>query len=211
MQLKNLSSVRSSGCVAGLRSALAVALFAISSPALSQGPFSASIVLGQADQESSVSGLGSVSGDDMSYGLRAAYAFTEYVAVELSYQDFGEAEEGYIDDFGDSINDTMQSSALSAGVRLSVPFQSGFSLLGRAGLSKWDYDFEETDSAFPGEVFKAGDDGTDLYYGVGAEYRFADRMTIGIEYTVFDMDASALRVSIDHEVKNLALSLGVRF
>lgn len=84
-------------------------------------------------------------------------------------------------------------------------------MLGRAGVSRWNYDVEESDSFFPGEVFKGGDDGVDFYYGVGAEYRASTDMRVALEYTYLAFDGTVGRADIDHDISNLALSLGYAF
>lgn len=187
--------------------ALALVVTFTASVCHAEGKISGELLVGKADQESEVSGL-SISGGDTSIGIRGSYLFNKNIAIEFAYRDYGESEDSYIDEFGDTITETLETSAIAVGVKGVIPLDNGFSLNGRIGISKWDYDIKETGSALPGE-FTA--DGTDLYYGIGAQYQFNEKVFIGLQYTITKMDVSLVFVSVDHEVKDISLSLGVNF
>jgi len=144
-------------------------------------------------------------------GVRGAFQFNENFAVELSYQNYGEIDETFIDMYGDTINDTIQTTALNIGLKGIYPLQSGVSIIGRAGLSLWDYEIEETNSFYPGEVFTLDDDGNDFYFGIGAQYDINDQFFLNVEYTLLELDVSAPGGSFDHEVENFSVSAGVNF
>ncbi|CCK75901.1 OmpA-like transmembrane domain protein [Oleispira antarctica RB-8] len=179
-----------------------------------EGYFSGEVLLGKTDQELK-SDFGDTDGDDSSFGIRGAYNLNKNVAFELGYMNHGEIDDTYIDEFGDTINDRFSSTAFNLGVKGVIPFENGFSLHGRLGLSFWDVELEETDSAFPGETFKGDDSGTDFYYGIGAQYTINEQFTIGAEYTLSEYgiksggDFTGLDADID--VKTLALSAGLNF
>ena len=104
---------------------------------------------------------------------------------------------------------------MSYGVRGMIPLEGGFSLVGRLGLSSWDFDAALTDSDFPGVVDKLSDSGSDLYYGVGGQYRFSDTLHVGLEYTMLNFDLG-LGDAIDpiraeHDVNSIMLSVGWTF
>ena len=171
---------------------------------------SAEILLGMADQEISANGS-SASGDDISFGIRGVLSLHKNISAELSYHNYGEADDTYIDEFGDTINDKLSTSAFNLGAKGVLPLENGLSLNARIGVSFWDSEFEETDSSFPGEIFKADDDGVDLYYGVGAKYDISSNFYVGAEYTLTKMDISTEGVSADLDVDNISLSLGFKF
>lgn len=179
--------------------------------ALAETGFSADLLLGRAEQESSISGFGSTSGTDTSFGIRGAYTLNPNIAFELGYHDYGQTNDRYIDQFGDAITDKVSTTAINAGVKVLSDLDSKLSVHGRLGLSLWDAEIEETDSFFAGQVFKASDDGADIYYGVGAQYLIAPRLRLGAEYTLTDMEPSLYGISVDHEVSNFALSLSYRY
>lgn len=186
---------------------LLVTTAALSVQANAEG--AAELMIGFADQSTEIANYGSTSGDDISFGLRGVYSFNENIAIEVAFQDYGETDDTYIDSYGDTINDRISASALTAGVKGSVPIQGGLSLSARIGLSSWDVDIRETDSASPGEVYGGSDDGSDLYYGVGLQFDLNDAVYVGAEYTITEMGLSI--GSADHEVKNLGLFVGYSF
>ena len=171
--------------------------------------FSAELLLGQATHEF----IGD-SGDDISVGIRGAYNFNANFALEGSYQSYGEASWDYIDELDDDIGESTSASAFNLSVKASLPLEK-FSLYARLGLSFWDLDLEATDSAVPGMVFKGGDSGNDLFYGLGAQYAISETMNIGIEYmeaeygAEFDGDFDGGKA--DLELATVGLSLGLKF
>lgn len=189
---------------------LILSLALISSPVLAQGSFSGEILLGSADQETSGSG-GSISGSSTSFALRGVYGVNENLGVEFGYHNYGSFSETYIDSFGDTINDEASATAIAFGVKGIAPVHNIFSLVGRVGLALWDYELEETDSAFPGTVFSFSDDGSDIYFGFGGEFSVQENIHIGIEYSMLEMNMSFFGSSVKHKVNNLGVSVGMSF
>lgn len=190
---------------------LGALLTSLSVSAFAESGFSSEVLLGTADQKSSIKNFGSTSGDDTSLGLRGIYTLNQNIGFELSYQDYGQTNDRYIDEWGDTITDKVSTTAFNLGVKGIIPLDNNFSMHGRLGLSTWDVELEETDSFYPGQVFKVDDSGTDFYYGVGLQYGFSPHFQLGAEYTITNMDASLANVSVDHEVKNLAFSLSYSY
>lgn len=166
---------------------------------------------GGAMQRNSVSGFDSLSGSDTSLGLRAAFAINPAVELELAYADFGTAEDSGIDEFGDLITDTLESSAKLAGIKGSFPLGPNVSLLGRAGMALWDVDYRQTDSAFPGEAYTDHDKGVDLYFGAGVQFNLAKNMYLSVDYTSLNVRASLGDASTRHDISNFGVALGVAF
>lgn len=164
---------------------------------------SADLLIGFADHQIDYHNGSSESGNDISFGLRGAYSVHQNVAIELAYQDYGETDDTYFDQFGDTINDRVSASAITAGVRGSYLLQNGFSLSARLGASMWETEARQTGSSLTGE--RSGkDDGTGLYFGVGAEYTLNERFSVGAEYTLTDMRLTFERQTADHDVRNFA-------
>ena len=158
---------------------LAVAFATTAFPAAADNGFSAEFLLGSADQELTASdSVDSIklSDNSTSYGVRGVYQFNEFFGVELSYQDSGEAAKSFIDEFDATIRTEFETQQINVGVKGMIPLDGGFSLVGRLGLSSWDFDAALTDSDFPGLVDRLSDSGSDLYYGVGGQYRFSDTL-----------------------------------
>ncbi|MFL0810703.1 MAG: porin family protein [Agarilytica sp.] len=190
---------------------LGVFIAATAMPALSDSYFSVDALLGSANQKSNIDGGREISGSDLSIGVRGAFNVNENFALEASHFIYGEATESYVDSFGDDIDESVETMALRLGVKGSIPLGDVVSLNGRAGLSMWDYEYEYRDSFFDGLVFKADDNGVDLYYGMGIQFNLNEKFTLAAEYDITEMGVKIEGVSIDHEVKNLALSVGYIF
>lgn len=166
--------------------------------------------------------------DSTSLGLRLGYQFNEYIAIEAGYHNYGEAKDNYIDEFDDTINEKISSSAVSFGIKGSLPISEYFSIFARTGLAKWDFKASATDSSMPGEVEQRKESDKDIYYGVGAEYRFNETISLGVEYSVLSMGWKDVneyeqyydgdysysldsKVDYDYKVQNLALLLKISF
>jgi len=100
--------------------------------AAAENSTSAEILLGMAGQEASVDG-DLISGDDVSFGLRSAITFNKHISAELSYHNYGEADDTNIDEFGDTISDKFATSAFNLGVKGVFPLENGLSLNARVG------------------------------------------------------------------------------
>lgn len=206
----------------GFPGILAVAFATTALPAAADNGFSAEFLLGSADQELTASdSVDSIklSDNSTSYGLRGVYQFNDYFGVELGYQESGEGKESFIDEFDATIGTEFETRQINVGVKGTLPLQGGFSLVGRLGLSSWDFDADLTDSDFPGVVVELSDSGSDLYYGVGGQYRFNDKLYMGLEYTMLNADLSLGDVFDDptdpvraeHDVNSIMLSVGWTF
>jgi OOP family OmpA-OmpF porin len=164
-----------------------------------EGSFSADILLGTTTQE-----IEGESGDATSIGIRGAYNINKNVAIESSYQSYGEASQ----DMSDSSVNT-DTTAVNLAVKGILPLDYGFSLHARAGLSFWDLDVEV------GGAMRGGDSGNDTYYGVGAQYSVNEKYSIGLEYTVAKYKAQLggdlKGVDTDLDLDTLALTASFNF
>ena len=184
--------------------------------------FSFEVMVGNTDQETSFgSDLLPTEGDDNSTGVRASYLINENFAAELTYQNYGEISSSFFygDIFG-TLTETVETTALSIGLKGTLPLENGLSITARAGMSRWDYSLEDRFSDIPELVFTLDEKGSDIYYGVGLEYEINSKVFVGLEYSILEFDeTSAIRlegetldhVDFDHEISNLLVSAGVKF
>jgi hypothetical protein len=118
----------------------------------------------------------SFDGDSTGFKVIAGWRFLDWLAVEGNYIDFGS---------GDDTIEGVKFETDVSGVSLSAV---GFlpvgpvDLFARIGAINWDADLSA-----PG--FSGSDDGTDLTYGVGAQFRVWS-LSISAEYEQFDVDAA---------------------
>lgn len=204
----------------------------IALPTWAKADVSIEFLLGSADQESTfdssftfnstefnLENIALISDKDTSLGLQAGYHFNQNIGIELSYYDFGKANENFIDDFGDTINDSLESTAVNLGLIIGLPLSETFSIAGGIGIAFWDHKLENTDSAFPDEVFTLNEDGNTPYFKIGAEYQLNQRLFFGIEYMLMETEIDITfndidfpgTTNIDNEIKNLAFSIGTTF
>jgi hypothetical protein len=115
-------------------------------------------------------------GDDTGYKLIAGIRPLDWLAVEASWVDFGDAE------------DRIQFQSQDIPLRISGDGISAFAvgflpigpvdLFAKGGIISWD-------SKISGDF--DDDDGTDLAYGVGAQFRVWS-ISLRAEYEIFDVD-----------------------
>jgi hypothetical protein len=114
--------------------------------------------------------------DSTGYKIIAGWRFLDWLAVEGNYIDFGSGDDS-ID--GDKVESEADGLSLSAVGFLPL---GPVDLFARVGAVDWSADLSS-------DGFRAGDDGTDLTYGVGAQFRVWS-LSIRAEYEQFDVDAA---------------------
>ena len=123
-------------------------------------------------------------GDATGYKVIAGWRFLDWLAVEGNYVDFGSTDDTVL---GERIEADVDGLSLSAVVFVPV---GPVDLFGRVGAVDWSADVS---SVSLGD-FK--DDGTDLTYGVGAQFRLGS-LGLRAEYERFELgDADVDMISL---------------
>lgn len=117
-------------------------------------------------------GLAQIDGDDTGFKFIVGVRPLDWLAVEASYVDFGKVDDGSLSAEGDGI------SAFVLGLMPIGPVD----VFAKGGLFKFDTSVERDGV---GDVFS--EDGTDLAYGVGVQFRLLS-ISVRAEYEVFDVD-----------------------
>ncbi len=182
-------------------------LVAVAAQSYAGERYYADFSVGRSDQESSVPWY-SASGKSTSLGVRGGYTFNEYVAFELGYVDYGEMRETQMDG-SVRITDKISTKTVNAGIKLSLPLSSQWAVVGRLGMARWMIRLVESTSQSLKARFR--DDGKDPYYGIGLEYQVKHNLTVGLGYTSLEFEHDVDGTTVDHELENLALSVGYRF
>ena len=120
---------------------------------------------------------------DSGFKIFGGYQFTKNWGAEAGYVDFGKAQ---VTGFGD-----IGITALTFAGTGTLPLNEKFSLLGKLGLAMWD----ASGSA------SSGNDGTDLFYGIGARYNFNKNLSVQVEYEMLDTDTDSVNM----------MSVGLRY
>jgi len=189
--------------------ALAMA-FSASGAAFAEGGLSVGVLAGVADQTTETEGGRDYEGDDASLGLRVAYGFNPYVALELAYSDFGEYEETYNPVSTVIVTDKFSTDAFLLGARVIWPVNDVFSLHARAGAARWTLELEN-DASSRTSPFTDDESGVSPYYGIGGDAALGEHWSLSLEYTVMNFDADLGTNSVEHDLKNASLAFGYRF
>jgi OOP family OmpA-OmpF porin len=104
-----------------------------------------------------------------SFNIYVGIKVNEHIGLELSYVDFGKQEDEFTSVY------TFDASVEATGLGFSaigfVPIRDNFNLLGKLGVIGLEADLTLGAN-------HESDDGYDLLYGLGAEYRFSERLSI---------------------------------
>ena len=132
----------------------------------------------------------SLDNDDTSYKITVGYDYSKNFAVEAAYVNFG--------DFNLDANETgianpligsfdADTDGISIAVVGKLPLSNNVSLLGKVGAYYWnsDTDTSVTQSGAPVPINEVDDNGTDFFYGVGAQYDF-NKFSLRAEYEVYN-------------------------
>jgi OOP family OmpA-OmpF porin len=122
---------------------------------------------------------------DTGFTIYVGTKVNEHIGLELSYTDFGKQEDKYTSVY------TFEASVKATGLGFSaigfVPISRNFILLGKVGVIALEADLTLGTNS-------ESDDGYDLLYGLGAEYRFSKQFSvrgawefIALEKIDFDM------------------------
>lgn len=154
---------------------------------------------------SNTTGTANLDEDDSGFKLFGGYNFNKNVAIELAYTDLGEASlsgnpgdtfvlDGILWTFISSGSLKIESSLLSLAGVFTHHFNNAFSLYGRLGLASWEADLTANVSGGPAQ--SASEDGTDLFFGVGAGWNFAPTWALKAEYELYSFDDAEVDVNM---------------
>lgn len=161
---------------------LALAGLATAAQAADKG-FYLGASLGQANIEANTDDL-HFDADDLGLKAFAGFRFLDHFGVEASYVDFGSPSDAI--NGVDVDNDSHAIDAFAVGF---IPV-AGFDLFGKLGLVNWDSKFNISDLDFSDK-----DDGTDLAWGLGAQFRLGSA-AIRAEYEQFEFVDNVNMLSI---------------
>lgn len=157
------------------RKVLSVALgVALVSPGLAWAQGYVGFGAGQSSlvDEGDVAPGGNIDDADMGWKLFGGYSFHPNLAVEFGYLDLGQFDgEG-------GLTGSWEATGINVSALGVWPLANQFSLLGKIGATRWD-----VDNNLGG--LSASDNGTDLSYGIGAQYDFTPQIAGRFEWERF--------------------------
>lgn len=144
--------------------------------------------------------------DRDAYRVFAGYRVTPNWALEVGYTDLGEVSSsasasvpvGQAAAYANALMAALPvaPSGYEASVSYRYPFNEAFSVSARAGLWHWE---NEQRAVFGNQRLKATLDGTDVLFGIGADWNFATHWAVGLEasrYQTQQEDFELLAVNV---------------
>lgn len=129
----------------------------------------------------------SVDDEDVFFSIGGGYNFTNMFAAEAGYIDLGEASVSNI--FGDRA--TVSADGFYFGPRLTIAVTEQLDAYARIGLLAWD---AETTSNFG---VSGQDDGTDVYFGIGAAWNISPQFAVGADWTRYAAESDGQDMDMD--------------
>jgi len=113
-------------------------------------------------------------------GLR----YGDYLGVELGFVDFGSVKDRVAVEPGQpSVVDRVETSGFDLALVGYYPVDSGLTAFGKLGAISWDSDVNL--GTFP---LPTKEDGTDLMFGLGLDFRGSERFHVRIEAEYVDIE-----------------------
>lgn len=134
-----------------------------------------------------VSGV-SIDDNDVFFSVGGGYSFNKMFALEAGYTDLGEVE---VSAPALAYTATISADGFYFGPRLTFELAPNVEVYGRLGMFAWDV--EAKDSL--GTSIK--EDGTDIYFGIGAAYKISDQVSLGAEWTRFTAESDGDDADMD--------------
>lgn len=121
---------------------------------------------------------------DLFTSIGFGYSLTPNFALEIAYSNFGEIEDDIWEDFVDL---STKVESFSAAAKFRAPLSNNFSLTAKVGVEQWHAEFE-WDSA--SDQFELDDEGTDTFFGIGAELMLNKQLSLVAQYEVHKISAT---------------------
>lgn len=134
--------------------------------------------------------------DPTSFTLLAGYNINENFGVEMTYTDFGEADDGIAPVW------TLDGDGFGIAAVGKYPLADNFEIFAKLGFIDWEVSLDE---AGYGELAKV--DGTDVTIAFGAAYSITTNLDLVAQYQTFEADSDG----DSSDVTNLSLGLNYNF
>lgn len=168
---------------------LATAMIGSSVHAAEQNRFFVEAGVGMSSADTGINGSGvSVDEDDVFFSIGAGYGFNNMFAMEAGYIDLGEVK---VSVPASAYTATGSADGFYFGPRLTLEITPQFDAYGRVGVLAWDAEVKDSNG------FSASDDGTDVYFGIGAAYKISDQVSLGADWTRYTFKSDGEDLDVD--------------
>jgi opacity protein-like surface antigen len=113
------------------------------------------------------------------FELMAGKEISRNLSFELSYIDFGKADDGA------TPLRQLEADAFTAGALLRGKIGKSADVFLKLGMFSWDSEITQD-----GTGVIASDDGIDIFYGLGVMVKTTDNISIGARYNSYDFDGN---------------------
>ena len=145
------------------------------------------------------------SGSEKTTGARVygGYQVNPSFGIEAGYVNFGK-----VTATDEGLTVTFKPTAIYAAATGTMPMSPSFNLIGKLGVARAKSTFG---LAYQGDRASADNKDTGVMYGIGAEYKFSDTMTIVAEYEDFGKIAKFDEVGINIKASMASVGLRIKF
>jgi len=126
-----------------------------------------------------VDGFDDPAGFELSIGAEV----NNNLSLEASFIDFGESSDGIVPQWRVTLN------TLAFGALAKAQVNDDFDVFFKVGLHMWDGELKED-----GFGLLEKNDGTDIFYGVGATMKVNQKVSFGARYNSYDMDGDDVTI-----------------
>lgn len=154
--------------------------------ALADDGFYLAASIGSAELSDDFDGF-DVDASSTAFRITAGWRFSENLAVEGGYNNFGDFEQTF-DIAGVPTDVSLKADGFTLGAVGTLPLTDRFSLFARAGAFFWDGDADINN------VTQATPEDTNLYLGAGARFALSDRLALTADGSRYDLDDTASTV-----------------
>lgn len=205
---------------------IGVCAISAASNTFAASPFSLEATIGSANQEI-FEGLDGDQQevDSSTFAVKGAYEFTENWFAEVAYENYGEGSKTYINSFSNKYDETVESSAITIGLKKAIGLTDKLSVYGRIGASMWDVDYSIF-SHNSDKTYLYSESGTSAYWGIGLDFNLTDNLYVTTSYTatvvrlnppdeIDSTDNNRLWTveewAGENNIRNLAVGIGYKF
>lgn len=149
--------------------------------------------------------INGTSGSENTNGARVygGYQVTPAFGIEAGYVHFGNVSEAE-----DGMTITFKPTAFYAAATGTMPLSPSFNLIGKIGVARSDSTFG---ASFQGQRLSFDKTKTNAMFGIGAQYKFSDTMSLVGEYENFGKIAEFEKEGFNMKASLVSVGLRIAF
>jgi OOP family OmpA-OmpF porin len=151
------------------------------------------VELGLGIAKTDLGDLGATSTDekDTTWAISGGWMFHPNIGAEVGYRNLGETSATVVSG-PNTITAIVDVDGFMLGAVGRIPVVDRFSIVPRIGLYRWELEGRGFLNGV--QVVSDDDSGTDLYFGLGAQYEITKQFHVGAHWARFDIDGDDVDV-----------------